>query len=445
MTDAAAPDPEEAEERELAEGRAGLWRLVAVALAAGALTGVVGGAFRLVLREAERGRASLIGDLRGHGVLGVLVPVVAVAACAAAARWLVRLVPEAGGSGVQRVEGVMRGEFPPARARVLPAKFVGGALALGSGLVLGREGPTVQMGATIGDGLALRARLGGGDLRRVQAAAAGAGLGVAFSAPVGGALFTFEEVARAFTLRLAVATLVAASTAIGISYAIIGRTPVYRVAAPPVPDWHAAVPVVVLGVLLGALGVLYNRLVIGFLNLADRLSSIPPEVRAAAIGAVVGLVLRLQPDLVGGGDPLNQRVLDGSQAVLALCGILALRGALGPLSYAAGTPGGLFAPLLLIGSAAGVLFATALNDVWPALHLDPAGFGIVGMATFFSAVVRAPLTGVALIVEMTATTTQAVPMLGAAAVAAAVATGLRGAPIYDTLRLRTLRQEQAAP
>lgn len=186
---------------------------------------------------------------------------------------------------------------------------------------------------------------------------------------------------------------------------------------------------------------LYNRFIVVLLDAAARLRRVPPEAIAAVIGAVVGLCLRIEPDLVGGGDLMTNRVLDGDEAMLSLLGLLALRWFLGPWSYAAGAPGGIFAPLLLVGALFGTLFATALNDVLPALALDPVAFGIVGMSTFFAAVVRAPLTGILLVVEMTATTTQAVPMLAAAAAAVGVATLLGGLPIYDTLRLRMLRSE----
>jgi CIC family chloride channel protein len=147
----------------------------------------------------------------------------------------VRWAPVASGSGVQHVEAVMRGEAEPAGLRVLPVKFVGGTLAIGSGLALGREGPTVQMGATIGISIARWLRMGSDDLRTIQAATAGAGLGVAFNAPMGGAIFVFEEVARNFRVRLTIATLIACAAAIGVSRLVLGDRPDFAVApiAPP--------------------------------------------------------------------------------------------------------------------------------------------------------------------------------------------------------------------
>ncbi|MFN8169632.1 MAG: ClC family H(+)/Cl(-) exchange transporter [Candidatus Nanopelagicales bacterium] len=418
----------------------GLVRLSLVAAVAGAAAGVVGGLFRLLLERADvRRTAALewVGEdpwVRGPGavLLGALL--------VGLARLLVRWAPEAGGSGVQFVEANIRGEAPEARLRVLPVKFVGGVLAIGSaGLALGREGPTVQMGATIGGWLGRVLRLPERDVRTLHASVAGAGLGVAFSAPLGGAMFVFEEVARAFRTRLVVVTLVASATALAVAQRIVGDRPVFPV--PPVeagPVWTLAL-FAALGVLLGAAGVAYNALVVASLDVFDRFSRIPPELRAAAIGGFVVLVGIGAPSIIGGGEVLAEKVLVASTSIGVLVLLLALRWFLGPISYAAGTPGGLFAPLLLLGAAAGVLVAEVLNALVPSLALSPLAFGIVGMSTFFAGVVRAPLTGVVLVTEMTATTSLLVPMVLAAAVAELTATKLRGKPIYDTLRERMQR------
>jgi CIC family chloride channel protein len=191
-----------------------------------------------------------------------------------------------------------------------------------------------------------------------------------------------------------------------------------------------------LGVLLGAAGVAYKALVVASLDAFARFSRIPAELRAAAIGGFIVLVGIAVPSVIGGGELLAEKVLVASTSIGVLVLLLALRWFLGPISYAAGTPGGLFAPLLLLGAAAGVLVAEALDQLVPALGLSPLAFGIVGMSTFFAGVVRAPLTGVVLVTEMTATTSLLVPMVLAAAVAEITATKLRGKPIYDTLRER---------
>ncbi|MBK9740998.1 MAG: ClC family H(+)/Cl(-) exchange transporter [Actinobacteria bacterium] len=414
----------------------GLVRLALLAVIGGALAGLVGGLFRWALVRADLLRADLQQWAGDEPAVRWLVPVLCAAIAVGLARLIVRWAPEASGSGVQRVEANMRGELDVAPLRILPAKFVGGVLAIGAGLALGREGPTVQMGATIGHETARRARLSQHDRRTLTAALAGAGLGVAFSAPLGGAMFVFEEVAHAFRTRLVIATLVGTTTALAVSGLIVGVGPVLPVPAVEAgPAWHL-LAYAALGVLLGAMGVLYNRLVLLLLDAVAGIRRLPPEAVAAVVGGLVGLLGLIAPRLVGGGEALNEELLVGSFSLGALAIILAVRWFLGPVSYSLGTPGGLFAPLLVVGAAAGSLAAQAANALVPGLALSPLAFAIVGMSTFFAAVVRAPITGVILIVEMTATTALVIPMLIAAATAVVAATLLRGPPVYDSLRKR---------
>jgi CIC family chloride channel protein len=158
------------------------------------------------------------------------------------------------------------------------------------------------------------------------------------------------------------------------------------------------------------------------------------------IGAIMGLVTFVAPLASGGGDTLTQLILGGSgMAWAAMAGLLALRFVAGPLSYAAAVPGGLFAPLLAIGTLWGVLFVGGFDAVWPGDHTFLAlPMAIVGMASFFGATVRAPVTAIVLVIEMTATTSVAVPMLAATAAAVLVAELLGSPPIYDSLRERML-------
>lgn len=419
-----------------------LLALCTVALVGGVATGVVGGAFRWCLQTADRWRLDLLDWAHQTSGAALLAPVAATATGAAVAAALVAAAPLAAGSGIQHVEAVARGEADPPPARVVPAKFVGGLLAIGSGLVLGREGPTVHMGAALGTAAGRRTGLPDDDVRHIQSAVAGAGLAVAFNAPIGGALFVVEEVTKVFTIRVVVPAMVAVATAVAFSRLILGDHPDFSMGpldAPPV----ALLPVfVVFGLLTGLLGMLYNRLVLGFLELTTRLHRIPPVVRAAAIGAIIGALLVIEPSTAGGGDALVHRILDGGSVLLpAALGLLLVRFVAGPLSYAAGTPGGLFAPLLAVGALWGVLFAGLTDALLPGVAPNlTIAMALVGMAAFFSATVRAPLTGIVLVSEMTATATLTIPMAAAAAAAVLVAQLVSSPPIYDSLRERMLGQ-----
>jgi CIC family chloride channel protein len=406
-------------------------------LAVGALAGIVGSAFHAALGAADVVRDAVLAWAHLHPGPGWLAPALFAAAAAYLSRLLVRrFAPQAAGSGVQHVEAVVRGVAVSPGAAVLPVKFVGGLLALGSGLALGREGPTVQMAATIGHLWARAFRLRAGESRVLLAAGAGAGLAAAFNAPLAGAIFVFEELLRRFELRIAVATLCACSAALAVMRVLVGDRLAFSVPPIAIELFPGYFMILVLGGVVGVLGVVYSRMVVAGLDLAERMHRVPPEIVAAVIGGGVGLLSFVAPQAVGGGESQIQAVLDGGHTVAAVGTLFLVRLLLGPLSYAPGLPGGLFAPLLVVGAAAGVLVGTAFETLIPALHAPLPAYAAIGMGALFVAVVRAPVTGIALVVEMTGATSLFVPLLTACASAVAVPAMLGSRPIYDTLQDR---------
>ena len=199
----------------------------------------------------------------------------------------------------------------------------------------------------------------------------------------------------------------------------------------------------VLGAVAGLLAAGYNRSLLATMATFERLRVLPPEARAALVGAAVAVVAWYAPFYVGGGDALTQRALSGVEPLAFLPVLFLLRLVMGHASYAAGTPGGLFAPMLVLGAQSGLLFGAACLFVFPGLGIPVQAFAVVGMAAFFTGAVRAPLTGIVLITEMTAAFTLLLPMLGACCAAMLVPTLLRNLPIYESLREGTLRRERA--
>ena len=165
---------------------------------------------------------------------------------------------------------------------------------------------------------------------------------------------------------------------------------------------------------------------------------------AALIGGSIGLIAWFAPSLVGGGDNLTQSVLSGGYAIRTLAIIFVLRFFMGPWSYAAGTPGGLFAPMLVLGASFGALFGQVMNHLYPGLDVSTVGCAVVGMAALFSACVRAPLTGIVLTVEMTGRGDLTLGMLGGALAAIVVAMLLNSEPIYETLKRQLLERQALA-
>lgn len=236
-----------------------------------------------------------------------------------------------------------------------------------------------------------------------------------------------------------VATLAACMSGILVARAIQGDALDFSVIEPPEPVMATVVASLILGVLLGGLGAVYNRTLIGFVDRFAAVTAVPILVKAAFVGGVVGLVAWFEPSLVGGGDPIIQSVLGTPLSISLLLVVFVARWLLGPFSYAAQTPGGIFAPLLVVGAVFGALFAQVAALLVPGLPFSPTMGAIVGMAAFFTAVVRAPFTGVLLVLGMTGTMTPLVPIMAASVAATIVPYALGNAPIYDTLRARMPR------
>lgn len=428
------------------EGYGSLLILALLAPIVGAASGLIGAVFRLALAEADRLRDAAIIWAHGWNIAGLFVVAVGCAAAVAFAAWLVRrFSPYASGSGIPQVEVMLHDKLPPTPPRLLVVKFFGGLSAIGAGLALGREGPSVQMGAAIAHLVAKFAGRNWLDCKILIAAGAGAGLATAFNAPIAGAVFVLEELVRRFDTRIAIAALGASAAAIAVARAFLGAAPDFTVeplAYIGVETWPLFV---VLGAVAGLAGSLYNGALLGTLGTMDRLSRWPIEIRAAAIGAAVGALGFFAPALIGGGDDITQRILSGGSALAILPLAFLLRFGLGAVSYAAPVPGGLFAPLLVLGAQIGFVGGGLCRLALPASNIDPTAFAVVGMAAFFTGVVQAPVTGIVLVIEMTASFTMLLPMIAACFAAMLVPNLLGGTPIYDSLRERVFLLQQSEP
>ncbi len=414
-------------------------RLFPRAALVGVLAGLLAVAFRVVLAAGESIRNALLVWAHHVAGFGGLSLVLFGAVGAALAVFLVRHVaPETSGSGIPHLEAVLHRYREFAWMRVLGVKFCGGALALSSGLVLGREGPTVQMGGAVGAAVSEWLQVSRRDRLVLIAAGAGAGLAAAFNAPLAGLIFVLEEVQKDFRQAVFGAAFLAAATADIVARFASGQFPVFRIPSYPVPSLSALPAFAILGLLCGLLGIVYNRSLIGTLNLFSR---VPPRfgvLLAGIVGAIVGGVSWFYPSAVGGGHQLAENFLDGHAALAVIPLWFAGRFVLSMLSYGTGAPGGIFAPLLVLGALIGLGTGEVTHLLAPSQVPVPAIFAVVGMAAYFTAIVRAPLTGIVLIIEMTGNYAQMLPLLVACFCAYIVAEGLGELPIYENLLERDL-------
>lgn len=417
-------------------------RQVPRAIVTGVLTGLVAVAFTRGLVVVETLRVRLV----DAGVAGLAISVGMAALGTAIALWLVRrFAPETAGSGIPHLKAVLHYLRPLRWPRVLAVKFAGGIAGIGAGLTLGREGPTVQMGGAVGEMVSGWFRSTPRERQTLVAAGAGAGLAAAFNAPLAGLVFVLEEVQRDFAPAVFTAALVASATADVVARMLLGQLPVFHVQTHATPSLLVLPAALALGVLAGVLGVAFNRALVGALDLFQHLRRWPAWAVGAAVGGAIGLVGWFDPEVLGGGHRLVERTLAGDVRLAALPALFVVRFALTMASYGCGAPGGIFAPLLVLGSEIGLAVGLVAGRVAPATVDSPVVFAVVGMAAYFTAIVRAPLTGIVLMVEMTGDYALVLPLLAACLTAYGIADALGDRPIYEALLERDLLRGEATP
>lgn len=419
--------------------------MLSLAAFVGALSGLAGAWFQAGIAALADVRQ---GWIHSFGELGWVASMAATGGLAWLAVFLVRrLAPEAGGSGVQEIEGVLAGERELRWARVLPVKFAGGVLSLGSGMALGREGPTIQMGGALAQMVAELFRLKTEDLRILVAAGAGAGLAAAFNAPLAGILLVVEEMRDEFRYDFVSvqSVLVACVVADVVLRLLVGQQPDIPMQIFDRPTLGALALFAVFGALFGVMGVVFNRTLIRFADFFAALSGWRHGAMVLGAGGMIGLALWFWPDAVGGGYEVIAKSLSMAIPMDALLLLFMVRFFTTLLSYGSGAPGGIFAPMLALGTVFGVWFGDLAQAWLPDLVAQPGIFAVAGMGALFTATVRAPLTGIVLVVEMTQNYTLILPLMVTCFAAATVAALLGGRPIYTLLLKRTLDMARLGP
>ncbi len=407
------------------------------ALLVGLVAGLLASAFRELLQWSELHRIACLQRLSPMSGLAFALGLGAVGG--GIGLWLVRrFAPEAAGSGIPHLKSVVLGESALNWRRLLPVKFFAGLASIGGGLALGREGPTIQMGGATGLMVSdwLRVKSGEGERKALISAGAGAGLAAAFNAPLAGMIFVLEELQGSFTPVIFVAAFLASVVSDVVCRVLTGDTPVFSLHALPVPSLHALPVALVVGALCGLGGVIFNRCLLKSLDLFDRLKAWPPFAVGAMAGMGVGLASWFYPGIAGSGAGLAERALMGEIAVKFLLLFLLARFFLTMLSYGSGAAGGIFAPLLVIGALGGLAVGRVAHGVAPAWAEYPEVFAVLGMGALLTAIVRAPLTGIVLMIELTGKYDFMLPLLVSCLVAYGVAEGLGDVPIYEALRER---------
>lgn len=358
-----------------------------------------------------------------------------------------RFAPEAGGSGIPEIEGALEELRPVRWWRVLPVKFFGGLGTLGAGMVLGREGPTVQLGGNVGGMIADLLVAKRSEARHsLLATGAAAGLSAAFNAPLAGILFIIEEMRPQF--RYSLISIKAVFIGVIMSSIVFrlfnGETAVIHVGTLPSAPVNTLWLYLVLGILFGAVGVMFNRLILAtqalFLRFHGRHLSRFLWVGMLA-GGLCGVLSLAFSEVSGGGFSIIPDITSAHYSVGMLLLIFVLRLLLTLLCFGSGAPGGIFAPMLALGTVLGGAFGLTCHHIFPDYAVGAGTFAIAGMGALFAASVRAPLTGIVLVLEMTDNYQLILPMIITCLGATLAAQFFGGQPLYSAILARTLQRQ----
>ncbi|HTL87948.1 MAG TPA: chloride channel protein, partial [Leptolyngbya sp.] len=345
-----------------------------------------------------------------------------------------RLAPAASGSGMTEVKAVLAKVPMPLNLRIAIVKLISATLLLGTGIPLGREGPTVQIGAALASQLSRWFPTSPDHRRQILAAGAGAGLAAAFDAPIAGVLFVVEELLQdvsGITLGTAilasfiasVLTRITGSHSLDLNLHLISDNTSFS--APEIPFY------LLLGVLAGGLGVLFNRSILTSLKLYRRYFNVSLPWRIGLAGLGTGIALAALPEIFRDNTGLRELLLTGSASWELVAIVFCVQFFLIVFTYGSGAPGGLLIPSMVLGAALGYLVGVGEYQV---LALSPATtYARVGMAAFFCGVARTPITAVIIVFEMTTDFNLVLPLMIVSVTSYLIAELLEEGSLYEHL------------
>jgi chloride channel protein, CIC family len=402
---------------------------LALALIIGALVGLVVVAFILLTEQI----GSRMYPLEGSNWRKLLIPVTG---ALITGYLLVRYFPAARGSGIPQTKVAMLLEGGYISAPTVIGRFICSSAALASGIALGREGPSVQIGGGIASVIGRRIGLGRGRVRALIPVGAAAAVAAAFNTPISGVLFALEEVVGDLHAPVLGSAVIASGTAWVVLHSLLGSEPLFHV-----PEYQLLHPLefflyAILGAAGGLCSVVFVKLTLAmrarFLQLPSRTRWLQP----AAGGLTVGLLALWSPQVLGVGYDYVGQVLNGEIAIRFVISLLFLKLFATAACYASGNSGGIFGPSLFLGAMLGAGIGGVAHALLPATTANPGAYALVGMGAVFAGIVRVPLTSVFMIFELTRDYAIVVPLMIANMVSFAMSRKFQRVPIYEALALQ---------
>ena len=339
------------------------------------------------------------------------------------------LARDASGHGVPEVVQALLMRGGRIRGRVALVKGVASALTLSSGGSAGREGPMIQIGASLGSVIAQKGRLGENGVRTLVAAGAAGGLAAAFNAPIAGSLFALEVVLGDFAIASFSPVVMAGVAATVVSRGVYGDAQVFDIPQYALVSAAEFVPYVLLGLLAGIVAVLFTVFLYSQERVWERLAA-PPWIKPAVGGLFVGLVALLFPEILGIGHLAMDRMLEGHVGLGLLLALVIMKIVATSLTLGSGGSGGVFVPSLFVGAALGGAIGIAVGQWAPFPHGGPGAYALVGMGAMVAATSHAPLTGIVIMFELTGDYEIILPVMVACILSTVIASSLKEESIY---------------
>lgn len=346
---------------------------------------------------------------------------------------LYKYFPDARGSGVPQTKAALYAREGRITLGTVIGKFFCTSATLASGIPLGREGPAVQVGAGIASVLGRWLGLGPERVKALIPVGAAAAIAAAFNTPLAAVLFALEEVVGDLHARVLGSVVLASATSWAVLRLLLGNNPLFAV-----PEYQLVHPgefgiYGVLGLLGGLLSAAFTKVLVGlrarFLALPKKTLWIQPVVGGLAVGVMGWFV----PQVLGVGYKQVGAALNGGMALKLMALLLVLKFFAVTISYASGNAGGIFGPSLFLGAMLGGVVGTVAHSAAPTFVAEPGVYALVGMGTAFAGIVRAPMTSVLMIFEITRDYSVIVPLMISNLVSFFVSAHLQRQPIYDVL------------
>jgi len=339
------------------------------------------------------------------------------------------LSPESKGEGVPQVMKAMHSQGGRLRGRIAVLKAVCSAISIGTGGSAGREGPIVQIGASIGSRLAQVFRVSAVTLKTMAAAGSAAGIAAAFNAPLGGMAFSIEVILGEITTGPFALVVISSVVAAVVSRGLHGPTILFKVPPYRLLFWEELLLYALLGFFAGVTAKVFQRVFYRVEEEFEQRCSASPAWRAGLGGFLVGAMGFFVPGILGPGYEVIWRVLEGGYAPIVLLLLLAGKMFATSLTLGSGGSGGTLMPALFMGAALGSILGQAFQALFPGIAA-PGAYAMVGMAAFFAALVNAPLTGILIMFELTNDYAMIAPLMMAVVLAVIVARFIEDESIY---------------